>query len=192
MVSVTETWQVDPSGPLRGDIVVRGSKNAVTKHMVAAMLGDGPSTIRNAPDVGDVDITAAMLDAVGFGVERNGGEITVVPGHAVQPHVPEAFTGLNRIPILMLGPLLHLTGEAFVPLVGGDPIGRRPVDFHVAALRALGAEVEAAGRDQRPGVPAVRRPHRPALPERRRHRDGAAHRGAGRGEDGAAQRGHRA
>ena len=57
--------------------------------------------------------------------------------------MPEAFTGLNRIPILMLGPLLHRTGEAFVPLVGGDPIGRRPVDFHVAALRALGAEVEA-------------------------------------------------
>ena len=42
----------------------------------------------------------------------------------------------------MLGPLLHRTGEAFVPLVGGDPIGQRPVDFHVAALRALGAEVE--------------------------------------------------
>ena len=41
----------------------------------------------------------------------------------------------------MLGPLLHLTGEAFVPLVGGDPIGQRPVDFHVDALRALGAEV---------------------------------------------------
>ena len=42
----------------------------------------------------------------------------------------------------MLGPLLHRTGEAFVPLVGGDPIGRRPVDFHVSALRALGAEID--------------------------------------------------
>src|SRR5438552_3713800 len=47
VVRVTETWLVEPSGPLRGDIEVRGSKNAVTKHMVAAMLGDGPSTIRN-------------------------------------------------------------------------------------------------------------------------------------------------
>src|SRR5438094_10025619 len=43
----------------------------------------------------------------------------------------------------MIGPLMHRTGEAFVPLVGGDPIGRRPVDFHVSALRALGAEIEA-------------------------------------------------
>src|ERR1700750_3188540 len=142
VVCVTETWQVEPSGPLRGDIGVRGSKNAVTKHMVAAMLGEGPSTIRNAPEVGDVDITAAMLEAVGFGVSRSGGEITIAPNGKLESRVPAAFTGLNRIPILMLGPLLHPTGEAFVPLVGGDPIGRRPVDFHVAALRALGAEGE--------------------------------------------------
>jgi UDP-N-acetylglucosamine 1-carboxyvinyltransferase len=110
--------------------------------MVAAMLGDGPSVIRNAPEVGDVDITAAMLESVGFSVEREDGEITIAPGDGVNPRVPEAFTGLNRIPILMLGPLLYLAGEVFVPLVGGDPIGRRPVDFHIAALRALGAEVQ--------------------------------------------------
>ena len=142
MIYVTDTWQVDPSGPLRGDIHVRGSKNAVSKHMVAAMLGDAPSTIRNVPEVGDTDITAAMLESIGYYVGRSDAEITIVPGNAVEPRVPEAFTGLNRIPILMLGPLLHQTGEAFVPLVGGDPIGRRPVDFHVTALRALGAEVD--------------------------------------------------
>ncbi len=121
--------------------MVRGSKNAVTKHMVAAMLGSGPSKIHNAPEVGDVDITAAMLESVGFEVRRERDEITVGGAGAIQPSVPQAFTGLNRIPILMLGPLLHRTGEAFVPLVGGDAIGRRPVDFHVAALKALGAEV---------------------------------------------------
>jgi len=142
VVRVTETWLVEPSGPLRGDIEVRGSKNAVTKHMVAAMLGEGPSTIRNAPEVGDVDITAAMLEAVGFQVSRSAGEITIAPNGKLESRVPAAFTGLNRIPILMLGPLLHRTGEAFVPLVGGDPIGRRPVDFHVSALRALGAEID--------------------------------------------------
>src|SRR5690242_20898457 len=110
--------------------------------MVAAMLGEGPSTIRNAPEVGDVNITAAMLEAVGFGVSGSGGEITIAPNGKLESRVPAAFTGLNRIPILMLGPLLHRTGEAFVPLVGGDAIGQRPVDFHVAALRALGAEIE--------------------------------------------------
>jgi hypothetical protein len=92
-VAVAETWRVEPSGPLRGDITVRGSKNAVTKHMVAAMLGDGPSVIRNAPEVGDVDITAAMLESVGYQVGRADGEITVAPGDVVAPSVPEAFTG---------------------------------------------------------------------------------------------------
>src|SRR4051794_15109500 len=139
-----QAWEIEPSGPLRGDITVRGSKNAVSKHMVAAMLGGEPSVIRNAPEVGDVAITAAMLEHLGMGVERGDSEITITPGPVADPHVPKAFTGLNRIPILMLGPLLHLAGEAFVPLVGGDPIGRRPVNFHVDALRAFGAEAQIA------------------------------------------------
>jgi UDP-N-acetylglucosamine 1-carboxyvinyltransferase len=137
-----QAWEIEPSGPLRGDVTVRGSKNAVSKHMVAAMLGTGPSTLRNAPEVGEVAITSAMLENLGMTVESAGSEITIVPGPVADPQVPKAFTGLNRIPILMLGPLLHLAGEAFVPLVGGDPIGRRPLDFHVDALRRFGAEVE--------------------------------------------------
>ncbi|MEU1385641.1 MULTISPECIES: UDP-N-acetylglucosamine 1-carboxyvinyltransferase [unclassified Nonomuraea] len=137
-----EVWLIEPSGPLRGDVVVRGSKNGVSKHMVAAMLGNGESSIHNAPDVGEVGITAAMLEALGIHVEIAGSEIRIERGAEIRPRVPDAFTGLNRIPILMLGPLLHLAGEAFVPLVGGDPIGRRPVNFHVEALRSMGAEVE--------------------------------------------------
>jgi UDP-N-acetylglucosamine 1-carboxyvinyltransferase len=136
------SWSVAPSGPLRGDVYVRGSKNAVTKHMVAAVLGDAPSTIGNAPDLADVDITADILRSLGFAVERWADAVTVDPTPEPRSEVPLSFTGLNRIPILMLGPLLHRTGEAFVPLVGGDKIGRRPIDFHVMALEALGAEVE--------------------------------------------------
>jgi len=121
---------------------VHGSKNAVTKHMVAALLGDGPSTITNVPDVGDVEITAGILRAVGADVEIGPGTLTVSLERAPTPSVPLSFSGLNRIPVLLLGPLLHLTGEAWVPRVGGDRIGSRPVDFHVEALRAFGAEVE--------------------------------------------------
>jgi UDP-N-acetylglucosamine 1-carboxyvinyltransferase len=137
-------WSISPSGPLRGDVTVRGSKNAVTKQMVAAVLADGPTVIRRAPEVGDVLITADILRSLGVSVDIDQveGTITVEPGPDVKPDVPMSFSGLNRIPILMLGPLLHRTGEAFVPLVGGDPIGRRPVDFHIAALRQLGVEVE--------------------------------------------------
>lgn len=141
---MTTAWSVTPSGPLRGDVHVRGSKNGVTKHMVAALLGEGPSHIHNAPQVGDVAITRDMLRALGVDVQHDeaDGVLTITPGQDIVAEVPLSFTGLNRIPILLLGPLLHLAGEVFVPLVGGDPIGRRPVDFHIEALRAFGAEVE--------------------------------------------------
>jgi UDP-N-acetylglucosamine 1-carboxyvinyltransferase len=138
---VDSMWEIEPSGPLRGDVTVRGAKNAVSKHMVAAMLADSPSTISNTPDVGEVGLTAGMLEHIGMTVERTDDSITILPGPVAEPSVPKAFSGVNRIPILLLGPLLHLAGEAFVPLVGGDPIGRRPVDFHVEALRRFGAEV---------------------------------------------------
>src|SRR6185437_6590823 len=107
--------------------------------MVAALLGQGPSTITNVPEVGDVDITAGILTAVGAAVEMSGDALTITPPEEVKPSVPLSFSGLNRIPVLLLGPLLHLTGEAFVPRVGGDQLGSRPVGFHVDALRTLGA-----------------------------------------------------
>lgn len=139
---MSDAWLIEPSGPLRGEVEVRGSKNAVTKHMVAALLGKGPSTIANVPDVGDVQITRGILEAVGATVESDGRTLTIHPPTDPVPAVPLSFSGLNRIPVLLLGPLLHLAGEAWVPRVGGDRIGHRPVDFHVDALRAFGAEVE--------------------------------------------------
>jgi UDP-N-acetylglucosamine 1-carboxyvinyltransferase len=142
---VSDAWFIQPNGPLVGDVKVYGSKNAVTKHMVAAIMGDGPSTIANVPEVGDVEITARILRAIGAGVSYADGKLEVTPPEQAIPEVPLSFTGLNRIPVLLLGPLLHLTGEAFIPMVGGDRIGRRPIDFHVKSLEAFGAEVEVSG-----------------------------------------------
>jgi UDP-N-acetylglucosamine 1-carboxyvinyltransferase len=123
---------------------VSGSKNAVTKHMVAAMLGNEPCTVTNVPYVGDVGITADILTSLGVGVEIDGDRITIDPVESPDPNVPLEFTGLNRIPILLLGPLLARNHEAFVPLVGGDRIGQRPVDFHITALESMGAVVSVS------------------------------------------------
>ena len=68
---------VNSVGPLRGDVAVRGSKNAVTKHLVAALLGNTPSTVSNCPDIGDVDITINMLRALGCDVDLNDGIATI-------------------------------------------------------------------------------------------------------------------
>ena len=140
--NATPAWLVEPSGPLRGEVRVAGSKNAVTKHMVAAVMGTGPSVIENIPDVGDVRITTEILQSLGVGVDHADDRVTIHPADDIGSDVGIKYTGLNRIPILLLGPLLHLRHEVFVPLPGGDRIGRRPVDFHVDALRAMGADVE--------------------------------------------------
>ena len=75
---LTPAWVVNPVGPLTGDIVVRGSKNAVTKHLVASMLGSAPSTVSNCPDIGDVDITHAH-DTIGMATGRS------TPGRSTRP-----------------------------------------------------------------------------------------------------------
>ena len=138
------TWRIEPVGPLRGDVRISGSKNAVTKLMVASLLSPEPGVVANAPHLGDVEITADMLRSIGAAVDVDNQRdtITVDPAELSESRIPISYSGLNRVPILMAGPLLHRIGEAFVPLVGGDRIGTRPVDYHVSALRQLGAEVE--------------------------------------------------
>ena len=140
------SWAIEPVGPLRGDVRISGSKNAVSKLMVAAFLAEGPSTIANAPELREVEITAGMLRSVGAGVEIEGDRVVVDPESAGESRVPVSYSGLNRMSILLVGPLLHRIGEAFVPFVGGDRIGPRPVDFHVAALRQFGAQVDLTGQ----------------------------------------------
>ena len=135
------TWRIEPVGPLRGDVVVRGSKNAVTKHMVAALLAQSPCVVQNCPEIGEIEITTGMLRSLGCDVEIDDDMVTVDAAGLSSGRVPVSYGGLNRIPILLIGPLLHRMGEVFVPGVGGDRIGSRPVDFHTTALRALGAEV---------------------------------------------------
>ena len=62
------SWAIEPVGPLHGDVPISGSKNAVSKLMVAALLAEEPSAITNAPRLGDVEITAGMLRSVGAAV----------------------------------------------------------------------------------------------------------------------------
>src|SRR3546814_13719542 len=101
--------------------------------MVAALMGSTPSTIRNAPAVGDVGITADILRSIGLGVDVADDVITIEPTAEPTPSVPLEFSGLNRIPIPLLGPLRHRAPAAFVPPAGGDRTGTRPVDFHLSA-----------------------------------------------------------
>lgn len=129
---------------LQGDIAVRGAKNAVTKQMVAALLAPGVSRLRNVPDIGDVDITRRVIASVGATVDHDAaaGTVEIDATTLAGPEVPEEYSGLNRIPILLTGALLHRFGRAVIPAPGGCDIGARPLDFHLQGFEKLGARVE--------------------------------------------------
>ncbi|MFE6994961.1 UDP-N-acetylglucosamine 1-carboxyvinyltransferase [Microbacterium sp. NPDC057659] len=132
--------------PLRGRVDVKGAKNLATKAMVATLLGETPSTLRDVPDLSDVAVVRSLLEVHGVRVEAGDepGALTFDPSGVESAHMEEidAHAGASRIPILFCGPLLHRLGQAFIPDLGGCRIGDRPIDFHLDALRKFGAVVE--------------------------------------------------
>jgi UDP-N-acetylglucosamine 1-carboxyvinyltransferase len=137
---------VNGGNPLNGEITVRGAKNFVSKAMVAALLGDGPSVLRNVPQIRDVAVVTGLLELHGVTVHNDAeaGVLTLDPSNVESAHVADidAHAGASRIPILFCGPLLHRLGEAFIPDLGGCRIGDRPINYHLDILRQFGAEVD--------------------------------------------------
>ncbi len=138
-------YQVVGGVPLCGEVCVSGAKNAATKELVAALLADEPVTLENVPKIGDVEMTIEMLCALGVKITRRGARVTVDASKLKTSRVAEAFSRKNRIPILLLGPLLHRFGKAVIPALGGDTIGARPVNFHLDALKQMRAEITMEG-----------------------------------------------
>src|SRR3954471_7147943 len=129
---------------LKGEIRIRGAKNAVTKQMVAALLAPGKSVLHNVPEIGDVEITKQILSSIGCVIthRKEEGILEIDAANLTTQVVPQEYSGLNRIPILLAGVLLHRFGKAEIPMMGGCDIGPRPVDFHLEGFRTLGAKIE--------------------------------------------------
>ena len=124
---------------LRGEVRISGAKNSALKLMAAALLAPGLSTIRNVPDIADVDIMGDLLTRLGCTVTNNHGVVTIdvpqTPGHRADYDLVRKM----RASINVLGPLVARTGKAEVALPGGDAIGSRGLDFHIKGLESLGA-----------------------------------------------------
>lgn len=136
--------------PLIGTIRASGAKNAMTKLLVASMLSDKKCIFYNVPNILDVEITASLCEGLGMEIswDKEKKVMEVITKELKNSFVPQKFSGANRIPILVIGALLGRTTEPIiVPTVGGDALGKRPVDFHIQAIRALGAEVEYKEND---------------------------------------------
>jgi UDP-N-acetylglucosamine 1-carboxyvinyltransferase len=138
--------RINGGKPLRGRIELKGAKNLVTKAMVASLLGETPSVLKDVPNISDVRIVRGLLEVHGVNVVEGleEGELIFDPSNVESAHFADidAHAGSSRIPILFCGPLLHRLGEAFIPDLGGCRIGDRPIDFHLEVLRKFGAVVE--------------------------------------------------
>ena len=147
MTISTPSYLIEGGAPLHGTARISGAKNAVTKMVIATLLTEDPCTLRNVPLIGDLDLALALCREMGSEVELRDHTLTISTANINCSVVSSEVGGLNRLAILTVGPLLHRCGEANIPMLGGDRIGLRPIDFHINGLRAMGADVaEQEGR----------------------------------------------
>jgi len=126
---------------LRGSVRVGGAKNAALPILAATILVPGEHRVRNVPRLRDVDTMARLLEILGARVERRDDEMIIATGALSGEEAPYDLVKTMRASVLVLGPLLARAGQARVSLPGGCAIGERPVNLHLAAMRALGAEI---------------------------------------------------
>ena len=136
---------------LSGRLPISGAKNAALTLMPCALLTDEPLTLRNLPRLADVDGFGHLLNQLGASTaiqgtrpEDFGRVMTIRAGQLTSTEAPYDIVRKMRASILVLGPVLARAGEARVSLPGGCAIGNRPIDLHLKALEAIGAELEMA------------------------------------------------
>lgn len=132
--------------PLSGDIVISGAKNAALPLMAATLLASEPVTIANVPHLIDVTTMMELLGQLGAHlVVDEKMHVSVNASTITEPVAPYDLVKTMRASIVVLGPLLSRFGQADVSLPGGCAIGSRPVDLHLKALKAMGADIEVSG-----------------------------------------------
>jgi UDP-N-acetylglucosamine 1-carboxyvinyltransferase len=139
---VRETFVVEGGRPLRGETRISGAKNAALKLLAAATLTGERCRFENMPEIEDVRVMADTLRDLGVVVDHPAdGVYEVAAGDVDWLFVPLEAAAKMRASFILLGPLLARFGRVIVSNPGGDRIGRRPVNLHVDAMRALGADV---------------------------------------------------
>ncbi len=137
---------IEGNGPLRGEIVASGAKNAALPILCAGLLSDEPLTVTNVPKLWDIGTTRKLLTQMGVTMEQTDSHTYVIDAKPITTCVaPYELVRTMRASILVLGPLVAKRGEAHVSLPGGCAIGARPVDLHLMGLEAMGAEITLEG-----------------------------------------------
>lgn len=129
--------------PLAGEVVVRGAKNSVLKLMAVALLAEGRTTITNVPSIHDVQIMGRLIERLGATVELDpdGHQLSIDVPAELEQRADYDLVRQMRASISVLGPLIARLGVADIALPGGDAIGSRGLDMHLAGLERMGAKV---------------------------------------------------
>ena len=150
---------------LEGEIPISGAKNAALTLMPCALLTEEKLTLGNLPRLADVDTFSHLLNQLGVsthvaGVKKGeiGRRMTLHADEIVSTVAPYDMVRKMRASVLVLGPMLARVGEATVSLPGGCAIGDRPIDLHLKALEAMGAEIELAAGYVKASAPKGRLP----------------------------------
>jgi UDP-N-acetylglucosamine 1-carboxyvinyltransferase len=138
-----EAFRVTGGAKLEGTIQVAGAKNAALKLLAAATLTGERCRFSNVPEIEDVRVMAETLRDLGVVVDHPEANVyEVAAGDVDWLFVPLEAAAKMRASFMLLGPLLARFGEVIISNPGGDRIGRRPVDLHVDAMRAMGASID--------------------------------------------------
>jgi len=139
-----DSIHVTGNGPLSGEIPIAGAKNACLTLMPATLLSDEPLTLTNAPRLSDIATMTELLSSLGAEVSSLAdGQVLAMSSHNLDNLTADYdIVRKMRASILVLGPMLARHGQATVSLPGGCAIGARPVDLHLKALEAMGAELD--------------------------------------------------
>ena len=140
-------YEICGGRPLRGELRVQGAKNSALPILAAALLAPGQSVIRNCPDLSDVTAALEILRLLGCRTVREGDAVLIDASQLTGCGIPDRLMREMRSSVIFLGALLARLGRAELSYPGGCELGPRPIDFHLAALRGLGAEItEEQGR----------------------------------------------
>jgi len=148
---------IEGGRPLQGTVRVSGSKNAADYALAACLLTAEECVLENVPDIEDVRLMARILASLGASVQNEGNGVWRVRAAAIDRFDAPSDLAVNqRASFLVMGPLLARFGNAACASPGGDVIGARPLDVHLAGFRALGAAVRRENEQYRAQVDSGR------------------------------------
>ena len=134
---------INNNGPLSGEVVISGAKNAVLPLMAATLLTSEECVIDEVPSLADVFVMREMLENFGATVTDDGKGMRVIKAENITTlEGSKELVKEMRASTVVMGPLLARFGEVVMPLPGGCAIGKRPIDLHLKGFKALGAEVQ--------------------------------------------------